>query len=226
MQVRLNTQSKETLEKVWIIRVTIWDLQQEEMRCTVEAPSRIQALSDILRHLTIISFIIPSTYINDNQWPMTKCCLGEEQGSTLSSSGSMASSEFQYKDLQNGSRTHPVSGRLLQEAPNQDEGYFSDYIPPARDAVIIMPKYTLYILIGAVLIIVGTYGITAHLIKDLFHDLAGKLSALVLTSTIAFKQNHPVSSIVWCRDWKIFVSFFYYLTQTQSRFSRVIVLTL
>lgn len=104
---------------------------------------------------------------------MTKCCLGEVPGSTLSTSGSMPSPEFQYKELWNGSRAHPVS-RHLQGAINQDEGYFSDYIPPARDAIIIMPKYTLYILVGAVMIIVGMYSIIGHLIKDLLHDLAGK----------------------------------------------------
>ncbi|KAG7332737.1 hypothetical protein KOW79_004571 [Hemibagrus wyckioides] len=81
----------------------------------------------------------------------------------------MARPEFQYKDLQS-----PLSRNLLQEAINQDEGYFSDYIPPARDAIIIITtsKYVLYILIGAVVIVVGTYGITSHLIKDLLHDLA------------------------------------------------------
>ncbi|GAA6065331.1 uncharacterized protein LOC108439666, partial [Tachysurus ichikawai] len=80
----------------------------------------------------------------------------------------MPSSEIQPKHLQN-----PLSRGLLQEAINQDEGYFSDYIPPARDAIIITTyKYMLYILIGAVVIMVGTYSITSHLIKDLLHDLA------------------------------------------------------
>ncbi|KAF4072613.1 hypothetical protein AMELA_G00264940 [Ameiurus melas] len=84
--------------------------------------------------------------------------------------GSMPSPEFQYKELENGS---VVSRRPLQEeAIHQDERYFSEYIPSARDAIVITPKYLLYVLIGAVVIIVGTYSITSHLIKDLLHDLA------------------------------------------------------
>lgn len=100
----------------------------------------------------------------------------------------MPSPEFQYKDLQDGSTFHPVLRRLLQEPIKRDEkddSYFSNYIPPARDAIIVMPKYVLYVLIGAVMIIVGTYSITSHLIKDLVHDLAGKFRAVVLMVTIA-----------------------------------------
>lgn len=99
----------------------------------------------------------------------------------------MPSPKFRYEDLQDGSTLHPGLRHLLQEAINQeekDDSYFSDYIPPARDAIIIMPKYMLYVLIGAVMIIVGSYGITGHLIKDLVHDLAGKVRALVSMVTI------------------------------------------
>ncbi|KAK3565552.1 hypothetical protein QTP86_011945, partial [Hemibagrus guttatus] len=107
-------------------------------------------------------------------WGLSDANPGDDQGSTWSSAGSMPRPEVQHKDPQN-----PLSRNLLQEAINQDEGYFSDYIPPARDAIIIITtsKYVLYILIGAVVIIVGTYGITSHLIKDLLHDLAGGLRA-------------------------------------------------
>ncbi|KAF5891972.1 small integral membrane protein 24 isoform X1, partial [Clarias magur] len=84
----------------------------------------------------------------------------------------MPSPEVQYKEIHNGSTPPHVPRHLLQEAVSQDERYFSSYIPPARDAIIILPKHVLYILIGVVMIIVGTYGITGHLIKDLVHDLA------------------------------------------------------
>lgn len=55
-----------------------------------------------------------------------------------------------------------------------EEAYFVDYIPPARDAIA-LPRNVVYVLVGVVLIIVATYGIVGHLIKDLMHDLAGNL---------------------------------------------------
>ncbi|KAI4872306.1 hypothetical protein NFI96_027734 [Prochilodus magdalenae] len=61
--------------------------------------------------------------------------------------------------------------RLLQEAAERNKLYFADYNPPARDAVSV-PKYIIYIIIGVVVVAVGMYGVTGHLIKDLFHDLA------------------------------------------------------
>lgn len=63
--------------------------------------------------------------------------------------------------------------QLLQLSKGkQEEAYFVDYIPPARDAITLPPN-VVYILIGVVLVIVATYAIVGHLIKDLMHDLAG-----------------------------------------------------
>ncbi|AWP04185.1 Hypothetical protein SMAX5B_006622 [Scophthalmus maximus] len=53
----------------------------------------------------------------------------------------------------------------------EEEAYFVDYIPPARDAIT-LPRNAVYVLVGVVLVIVATYAIVGHLIKDLMHDLA------------------------------------------------------
>lgn len=64
--------------------------------------------------------------------------------------------------------------QLLQlSRRKEEEAYFVDYIPPARDALN-LPRNVVYVLIGVVLVIVATYAIVGHLIKDLVHDLAGK----------------------------------------------------
>lgn len=64
--------------------------------------------------------------------------------------------------------------RLLQFSGKEEEqeAYFLDYIPPARDAIT-LPRNVVYVLAGVALIIVATYAIVGHLIKDLMHDLAG-----------------------------------------------------
>ncbi|KAM9349921.1 uncharacterized protein ABDE67_009638 [Symphorus nematophorus] len=62
--------------------------------------------------------------------------------------------------------------QLLQlSRRREEEAYFVDYIPPARDAIT-LPRNVVYILVGVVLVIVATYAIVGHLIKDLMHDLA------------------------------------------------------
>lgn len=58
------------------------------------------------------------------------------------------------------------------EEEKEEEPYFVDYVPPARDAVA-FPRNAAYVLVGAVLVVVATYTIVGHLIKDLMHDLAG-----------------------------------------------------
>lgn len=65
--------------------------------------------------------------------------------------------------------------QLLQlSRRKEEEAYFVDYIPPARDAIT-LPRNVVYVLVGVVLVIVATYAIVGHLIKDLMHDLAGNL---------------------------------------------------
>lgn len=65
--------------------------------------------------------------------------------------------------------------QLLQLSRRKEEAYFVDYIPPARDAIT-LPRNVVYILVGVVLVLVATYAIVGHLIKDLMHDLAGNLA--------------------------------------------------
>lgn len=64
--------------------------------------------------------------------------------------------------------------QLLQwsRRKEEEEAYFVDYIPPARDAIT-LPRNVVYVLVGVVLVIGATYAIVGHLIKDLMHDLAG-----------------------------------------------------
>ncbi|XP_059200169.1 small integral membrane protein 44-like [Centropristis striata] len=59
----------------------------------------------------------------------------------------------------------------LSRKKEEEEAYFVDYIPPARDAIT-LPRNVVYVLVGVVLVIVATYAIVGHLIKDLMHDLA------------------------------------------------------
>lgn len=71
---------------------------------------------------------------------------------------------FERRQLQQLSRK--------EEEEVEEEAYFADYIPPARDAIT-LPRNVIYVLVGVVLVIVATYAIVGHLIKDLMHDLAG-----------------------------------------------------
>ena len=60
----------------------------------------------------------------------------------------------------------------LSRRKEEEEAYFVDYIPPARDAIH-LPRSVVYVLVGVALVLVATYAIVGHLIKDLLHDLAG-----------------------------------------------------
>lgn len=62
--------------------------------------------------------------------------------------------------------------QLSRRKKEEEEAYFVDYIPPARDAIT-LPRSVVYVLVGVALVIVATYAIVGHLIKDLLHDLAG-----------------------------------------------------
>ncbi|KAJ8274649.1 hypothetical protein COCON_G00092740 [Conger conger] len=74
--------------------------------------------------------------------------------------------------LWNRSRLTYGPRRLLQVPEEEgDMAFFLEYSPPPRDAIN-LPRYMLYVLVGVVLIVVATYAIVGHLIKDLFHDLA------------------------------------------------------
>ncbi|KAK7809854.1 hypothetical protein U0070_008504 [Myodes glareolus] len=49
---------------------------------------------------------------------------------------------------------------------------YEEYRPPPLDAIR-LPRYALYLLMAAVLVVAVAYAIVGHLIKDLAHDLAG-----------------------------------------------------
>jgi hypothetical protein len=56
---------------------------------------------------------------------------------------------------------------------------YEEYRPPALDAIR-LPRYALYLLMAAILVVAVAYAIVGHLIKDLAHDLAGEpLSCLI-----------------------------------------------
>lgn len=67
-----------------------------------------------------------------------------------------------------------MSAANNEEEDGDQEAYFLDYIPPARDAIT-LPRNVVFVLIGVVLVLVATYAIVGHLIRDLMHDLAGNL---------------------------------------------------
>lgn len=63
--------------------------------------------------------------------------------------------------------------RLLQAPPEEDGVLYVDYKPPALDSIR-LPRYVLYLVMAATLVLVVAYAIVGHLIKDLVHDFAGE----------------------------------------------------
>lgn len=72
----------------------------------------------------------------------------------------------------------------LSRKKEEEEAYFVDYIPPARDAIT-LPRDVVYVLVGVVLVVLATYAIVGHLIKDLMHDLAGNTPPRLVTTPIS-----------------------------------------
>lgn len=56
---------------------------------------------------------------------------------------------------------------------------YEEYRPPALDAIR-LPRYALYLLMAAILVVAVAYAIVGHLIKDLAHDLAGELRSRLI----------------------------------------------
>lgn len=65
------------------------------------------------------------------------------------------------------------SRHLLQSPPEEDGVLYVDYKPPALDSIR-LPRYVLYLMMAATLVLVVAYAIVGHLIKDLVHDFAGE----------------------------------------------------
>ncbi|XP_071583515.1 small integral membrane protein 44 [Heliangelus exortis] len=63
------------------------------------------------------------------------------------------------------------SRHLLQSPPEEDGVLYVDYKPPALDTIR-LPRYVLYLLMAASLVLMVAYAIVGHLIKDLMHDFA------------------------------------------------------
>lgn len=56
---------------------------------------------------------------------------------------------------------------------SQTPPLYEEYRPPPLDTIR-LPRYVLYLLLAALLVVVVAYAIVGHLIKDLAHDLAGE----------------------------------------------------
>lgn len=67
------------------------------------------------------------------------------------------------------------SRRLLQYAQEEEEDgvLYVEYRPPALDTIR-LPRYVVYLLMAAAIVVVVAYAIVGHLIKDLVHDFAGE----------------------------------------------------
>ncbi|KAM3938928.1 small integral membrane protein 44 [Leptodactylus fuscus] len=67
-----------------------------------------------------------------------------------------------------------MEGQLLTQSSMEEETeepLYQDYKPPALDAIQ-LPKYVVYLLMAALVVIVVAYAIVGHLMKDLLHDFA------------------------------------------------------
>lgn len=66
-----------------------------------------------------------------------------------------------------------VPRQLLQAPPEEDGVLYVEYKPPALDSIR-LPRYVVYLVMAASLVLVVAYAIVGHLIKDLVHDFAGE----------------------------------------------------
>lgn len=68
-----------------------------------------------------------------------------------------------------------MAGSAAREAEDWSPApaMYEEYRPPPLDAIR-LPRYALYLLMAAVLVVAVAYAIVGHLIKDLAHDLAGE----------------------------------------------------
>ncbi|KAM9174384.1 small integral membrane protein 44 [Mergus octosetaceus] len=64
-----------------------------------------------------------------------------------------------------------VPRQLLQAPPEEDGVLYVEYKPPALDSIR-LPRYVVYLVMAASLVLVVAYAIVGHLIKDLVHDFA------------------------------------------------------
>ncbi|CAM4626913.1 unnamed protein product [Lepidochelys kempii] len=85
---------------------------------------------------------------------------------------------------------------LLRDTPEREEALYTDYKPPALDAVR-LSCYVLYLLMAALVVGLVAYAIVGHLIKDLVHDFA-------VTGPLGRSQRsswRPAGGPLWGRRW-------------------------
>ncbi|TSQ01593.1 Myomegalin [Bagarius yarrelli] len=86
------------------------------------------------------------------------------------------------------------------QPPTDDEVFFENYIPPARDAIH-MPIHVLYMVLATIIIIMTLYAIIGHLIKDLLHDLADWLFGKQPEEVeINFLEARDKFMVDWCPE--------------------------
>ncbi|CAK6445648.1 unnamed protein product [Pipistrellus nathusii] len=64
-----------------------------------------------------------------------------------------------------------LAGEAGAESGPRAPPLYEEYRPPPLDAIR-LPRYALYLLLAALLVVAVAYAIVGHLIKDLAHDLA------------------------------------------------------
>lgn len=93
-----------------------------------------------------------------------------------------------------------MPGRAVEEGM---EGWspapplYEEYRPPPLDTIR-LPRYVLYLLLAALLVVAVAYAIVGHLIKDLAHDLAGEP---LCTTSLAWPSAGPLGGGWGMRGW-------------------------
>lgn len=76
----------------------------------------------------------------------------------------------------------------------EDEVFFKNYVPPARDAIH-LPIHIFYLILAFMVIVATLYAIIGHLIKDLVHDFAGDVCETPQL-TVLTRQQDQISHLL------------------------------
>ncbi|XP_064493209.1 small integral membrane protein 44 [Pseudopipra pipra] len=93
---------------------------------------------------------------------------------------------------------------LLQSPPEEDGVLYVDYKPPALDSIR-LPRYVLYLVMAATLVLVVAYAIVGHLIKDLVHDFADWAFGPKLEEEKAVMAEGTVPEVEWLEEDEVLV---------------------
>ncbi|GAB0200738.1 small integral membrane protein 44 [Grus japonensis] len=92
------------------------------------------------------------------------------------------------------------SRHLLQSPSEEEDGVlYVDYKPPALDSIR-LPRYVLYLVMAATLVLVVAYAIVGHLIKDLVHDFADWAFGPKPEEEKAVMAEGTVLEVEWLED--------------------------